>query len=152
LKKQDKYVYPAVFTYEDGYEIAVTFPDLPGCATSGADEPEALAMAKDALGGHLWCLEKDNDEIPIPTRLFNIKLSANEHALLIDVYMPAIRLAQENRSVNRTVTLPAWLNAAALEKGINFSQALQATLMNELGINKSSETKLGQETFSSGGK
>ena len=37
MKLQDKYVYPAIFTYEDGYEIAVTFPDLPGCTTSGVD-------------------------------------------------------------------------------------------------------------------
>ena len=134
MKKQDKYLYPAVFTYEDGYEIAVTFPDLPGCATSGADEADALGMAKDALGGHLWCLEKDGDEIPAPTRLCDLKLEKNEQAALIDIYMPAIRLSQENRSVNRTVTIPAWLNAAALEKGINFSQALQSTLMKDLGI------------------
>jgi len=131
-----KYVYPAIFTYEDGYEIAVTFPDLPGCATSGTDEPEALEMAKDALGGHLWCLEKDGDEIPYPTRLCDVKMAPNERAALVSVYMPAVRLSQENRSVNRTVTLPAWLNAAALEKGVNFSQALQTTLMRELGINQ----------------
>ncbi len=136
MKKHDRYVYPAIFTYEDGYEIAVTFPDLPGCATSGADEPEALEMAKDALGGHLWCLEKDGDDIPFPTRLCDVKLEKSEHAALIDVYMPSVRLSQEARSVNRTVTLPAWLNAAALDKGINFSQALQATLMNELGIGR----------------
>ena len=136
MKKKDKYVYPAIFTYEDGYEIAVTFPDLPGCTSSGADEAEALVMAKDALGGHLWCLEKDGDEIPFPTRLCDVMLESNERAALIDVYMPAVRLSQANRSVNRTVTLPAWLNAAALEKGINFSQALQSTLMNELGISR----------------
>jgi predicted RNase H-like HicB family nuclease len=136
MKKKDKYVYPAIFTYEDGYEIAVIFPDLQGCATSGADDSEALEMARDALGGHLWCLEKDNDEIPIPTRLCNVELGANERAALIDVYMPAVRLSKENRSVNRTVTLPAWLNAAALQKGINFSQALQSTLMREIGIQR----------------
>lgn len=136
MKNQDKYVYPAVFTYENGYEIAVTFPDLPGCATSGKDEPEALKMAKDALGGHLWCLEKDGDDIPTPMHLCDLKVETNEQAVLIDVYMPAVRLAQETRSVNRTVTLPAWLNAAALERGINFSQALQSTLMNELGIGR----------------
>ena len=136
MKKQDKFIYPVVFTYEDGYEIAVTFPDLPGCASSGADEAEALEMAKDALGGHLWCLEKDGDEIPIPSRLCDVKLEANERAALIEVYMPSIRLSQENRSVNRTVTLPAWLNAAATERGVNFSQALQSTLMNELGISR----------------
>lgn len=140
--KKEKYVYPAVFTYEEGNDtdgsdtIAVTFPDLPGCTTSGTDELDAFAMAKEALGGHLWCLEKDGDEIPNPTRLCDVKLDANEQAVLIDVFMPAIRLSQETRSVNRTVTLPAWLNAAALEKGINFSQALQSTLMNELGINR----------------
>jgi predicted RNase H-like HicB family nuclease len=136
VTKKDSYVFPAVFTYEDGYEIAVTFPDLPGCATSGPDEADALKMAKDALGGHLWCLEKDGDGIPAPSHLQDIQLEANEQAALVDVYMPAVRLSQETRSVNRTVTLPAWLNAAALEKGINFSQALQSTLMNELGISR----------------
>ena len=136
MKKQNKFVYPAIFTYEEGFEIAVTFPDLLGCTSSGADEIEALEMAKDALGGHLWCLEKDGDEIPLPSRLCDIKLESNEHAALIEVYMPAVRLSQDTRSVNRTVTLPAWLNAAALEKGINFSQALQSALMNELGIRR----------------
>ena len=44
MKKPDRYVYPAVLTYEDGYEIAVTFPDLPGCATSGETDTEALEV------------------------------------------------------------------------------------------------------------
>ena len=136
MKKQDKYVFPAVFTYEASHEIAVTFPDLPGCATSGATEAEALEMAKEALGGHLWCLEKDSDAIPTPSQLRHVTLDSNEQAVLIDAFMPAVRLSQENRSVNRTVTLPAWLNAAALEKGINFSQALQNTLLNELKLAK----------------
>ena len=48
--------------------------------------------------------------------------------------MPSIRMAQVNRSVNRTVTLPAWLNATALEKGINFSQVLQDALKKELHL------------------
>jgi len=104
MKKQEKYVYPAILTYEEGYEIAVTFPDIPGCSTSGKDESEALAMARDALGGHLWCLEIDGDEIPAPSHLCDVKLETNEYAALIDVYMPAVRLSQENRSVNRTVT------------------------------------------------
>ncbi|MDR1689221.1 MAG: type II toxin-antitoxin system HicB family antitoxin [Clostridiales bacterium] len=133
MKKPDKYVYPAVFTYEDGYEIAVVFPDLE-LATSGKDDSDALTMAKEALGGRLWCMEQDGDDIPAPTRLRDVVLEPGERAALVEVYMPSVRMAQVNRSVNRTVTLPAWLNAAALEKGINFSQALQSTLMNELGI------------------
>ena len=48
--------------------------------------------------------------------------------------MPSIRMAQVNRSVNRTVTLPAWLNAAALERNVNFSQILQDALRKELHL------------------
>ncbi len=127
-KKPISYCFPAVLTYEDGYEIAVTFPDLPGCATCGETEVEALNNAQEALGGHLWSMEENDLPIPAPTPLHNVGHEANECVTLVDVYMPAIRLAEVNRSVNRTVTLPAWLNAAAQAKKINFSQVLQESL------------------------
>ena len=135
MKKPDRYVYPAVLTFEDGYEIAVTFPDLPGCATSGETDAEALLMAKEALGLHLWGMEQDGDEIPEPSSVHYIELEEGEVIALVEVYMPSVRMAQENRSVNRTVTLPAWLNAKALECGVNFSQVLQDALKAELGTN-----------------
>jgi hypothetical protein len=84
----------------------------------------------------LYGRELDGELIPPPSTLAEVQAANNERTALIDVYMPSIRMAQINRSVNRTVTLPAWLNAAALEKGINFSQALQSMLMNELGISR----------------
>ena len=59
---------------------------------------------------------------------------ADTRAVLVDVYMPSIRQAHINRSVNRTVTLPAWLNAAALERNINFSQVLQDALKAQLHL------------------
>ena len=132
MKKPDRYVYPAVLTYEDGYEIAVTFPDLPGCATSGETDTEALMMAKEALGLHLWGMENDGDELPAPSSIRDIELEAGEIVALVEVYMPSVRLSQENRSVNRTVTLPAWLNAQAMERGVNFSQVLQDALRAEI--------------------
>ncbi len=133
MKKPDRYFYPAVFTFEPGREIAVVFPDL-DCATSGENEDDALLSARECLGCVLHGLEEDGEEIPAPTPLTQIKTKENERTVLIDVFMPSIRLAQVNRSVNRTVTLPAWLNAAALEKGINFSQVLQDALKDKLDI------------------
>ena len=130
---KDRYLFPAVLTFEEGYEIAVTFPDLPGCATSGEDEAEAMAMAKEALGLHLWGMENDGDEIPEPSKIKDIALDPGEVVALIEVYMPVVRLSQEKRSVNRTVTLPAWLNAKAMERGINFSQLLQDAIKAEIG-------------------
>lgn len=133
MKKTDRYFYPAIFGYEDGEEISVVFPDL-DCATSGVDEADALLSARELLGCVLFGLEEDGEELPTPSALSDIYPDKNERVVLIDVYMPSVRMAQTNRSVNRTVTLPAWLNAAALERNINFSQVLQDALKNQLHI------------------
>lgn len=127
MKKTDRYVFPAVFTYEPGQEIAVVFPDL-DAATSGTNDNNALLSARELLGCVLYGMEEDGEEIPAPTPLSQVETADNERAVLVDVYMPSIRMAKVNRSVNRTVTLPAWLNAAALERNINFSQVLQDAL------------------------
>lgn len=132
MKKTERYVYPAVFTYEPGQEIAVDFPDLK-CATSGTDDNDALFSARELLGCVLYGLEEDGEEIPPPTPLSAVAVAENERAVLVDVYMPSIRMAKINRSVNRTVTLPAWLNAAALERNLNFSQILQDALKERIG-------------------
>lgn len=133
MKKVERYFYPAVFTYEPNQEIAIVFPDL-NCATSGVDDTDALLSARELLGCVLNGLEEDGEEIPAPTPLSEVETLQNERAVLIDVYMPSVRMAQINRSVNRTVTLPAWLNAAALEKNINFSQVLQDALKSQLHL------------------
>ncbi len=131
MKKVERYFYPAVFTYEDGREIAVVFPDL-GCATSGENDDDALLSARELLGCVLFGLEEDGEEIPAPSALTDVVAQDNERVVLVDVYMPSIRQAEVNRSVSRTVTLPAWLNAAALERNINFSQVLQEALKAQL--------------------
>lgn len=135
MKKPDRYFYPAVFTYEPEQEIAVVFPDL-DVATSGVDDDDAFLSARELLGCALFGLEEDGDNIPSPTPLAEIKLEENERAVLIDVYMPSIRMANINRSVNRTVTLPAWMNAKAMERGVNFSAVLQEALAEKYGIKR----------------
>ncbi len=133
MKKNDKYTYPAIFTYEEGQEIAVTFPDL-GVATSGLTDADALYSARELLGCVLYGLEEDGEEFPDPTPLSLIEVESNENTALVDVYMPTVRLAESNKAVNRTVTLPAWLNALAVDKGVNFSQTMQSALKSQLGI------------------
>lgn len=133
MKKTERYFYPAVFTYEDDKEIAVTFPDL-DAATSGVDEADALTSARELLGIVLFGLEEDKEDIPKPSALKDLELDDNEKAVLVDVYMPSIRNSQVNKSVNRTVTLPAWLNSTAVEHNINFSQLLQDALKQALHL------------------
>lgn len=133
MKKTERYFYPAIFTYADGQEISVVFPDL-DVATSGTNDDDAFLSARELLGCAIYGLEEDGEEIPAPTPLSEVRTQDNERAVLIDVYMPSVRMAQINRSVNRTVTLPAWLNAAALECNINFSQILQDALKKQLHL------------------
>lgn len=133
MKQVERYFYPAVFTYEAGQEIAVEFPDL-DVATSGENDTDALLSARELLGCALCGLEEDGEEIPAPSALTDVQVEENQRAVLVDVYMPSIRLARVNRSVNRTVTLPAWLNAAALERNVNFSQVLQDALRTQLKL------------------
>ena len=132
MKKKDRYVYPAVFTYEEGQNIAIVFPDLE-CASSAENDEEALFTARELLGCVICGLEEDGESIPKPTPLAEVKLAPNERACLIDVFMPVYRLTRVHKSVNRTVTLPAWLNSEALEHKINFSQVLQEALKVQLG-------------------
>lgn len=134
-KLPDRYVFPAVLTYEPGQEISVVFPDLE-LATSGTDDKDALFSAREALGGRLCLMEEDGDPIPEPSPLSAIQTGSNAKAVLVDVFMPSVRMAEVNRSVNRTVTLPAWLNAAALERNVNFSQVLQDALREQLHIDR----------------
>lgn len=90
MEKKDRYFYPAVFSYEEGQEIAVVFPDL-DVATSGVDDDDALISARELLGITLYGMEEDGEDIPEPSPLKNIIPNQNERVVLVDVYMPAIR-------------------------------------------------------------
>lgn len=83
-EQPERYVYPAVFTYYGpGKEIAVDFPDL-GCATSGVDDADALASARELLGGRLALLEELGEEIPAPSPLSAVTVGENQAVVLID--------------------------------------------------------------------
>jgi predicted RNase H-like HicB family nuclease len=124
---QNRYIFPAIFHYADD-GISVTFPDLPGCITCGHTDEEAVKMAEEALGLHLWGMESDDDTIPEPSRGDNISLEPNERIFLVDVWMPQVREEVKPVYVKKTLTIPADLNEAALAANINFSQVLSSEL------------------------
>lgn len=128
---KDMYSYIAVFTFADD-GISIEFPDLPGCLPCAQTSDEAMRNAKKALGLHLYGMEQDGDVIPSPTPISKIHTAENEVAVLVSVYMPAIRDKAQTASVKKTLTLPTWLNDLAENEGINFSQALQSVLKSML--------------------
>ena len=130
---KDRYIYPAVFHYDDD-GISVSFPDLPGCLTFGDTTEEALRMAKDAMGLWLYDTEVCGDPLPAPSDLRGISLEDGEALVLVDVFMPLFRPRVKDRAVKKTLTIPAWLNQAAEQAHVNFSQVLQEALKARLGV------------------
>lgn len=130
----DRYIYVAIFTKEsNAYNIS--FPDLPGCYTYGSTIEEAYNMAKEALELHLYGMEEDGDKIPIPTVAESIKVNDRiSFITLIEAYMPLVRSQILNKAVKKTLTIPKWLNDLADEHNINFSQLLQDSLKDYLGV------------------
>lgn len=126
------YAFPAFFYFdEDG--ISIEFPDMPGCLPCAQTQEEAFRNAKEALGLHLYGMEQDHNPIPEPTPVNQLSPEDGGVVVMVEVFMPAVRERMNNKSVNRTVTLPAWLNAAAQERNINFSQVLQDALKSQIG-------------------
>ncbi|VYT83555.1 HicB family protein [Intestinibacter bartlettii] len=82
--KKDCYVYPAIFTYEDD-GISVEFPDLPGCLTCADTTEEAIKMAKEALGLHLYGIEEENETLPVASNIRDLSLEKNQIPILIDI-------------------------------------------------------------------
>lgn len=132
------YSFPAIFEYdEDG--ISVSFPDLPGVFTCGDDEEEAYGNAKEALGLHLFGMEQDLDPIPVPLKVRELSLEANQAAVIVNVFMPLIRDRVQRATIKKTLTLPKWINDLAEEHKINFSQVLQEALKERLDIRDPNE-------------
>ena len=131
-------VYPACF-FKDDTGYSVVFPDLNYLATNGSNESEAMDMAVDCLAGYLYLLLKDGEKIPPASKVSDISLESVAEELDSDtkgsfVSMVSVDVAEYakkhfEKSVQKTLTIPEWLNLAAQEKKINFSQALQEALL-----------------------
>ncbi len=59
--------YPAEVSRDPDTDYGVSFPDFPGCVTTGPDIAAALRNAEQALGGHIEAMLADGEPIPEPT-------------------------------------------------------------------------------------
>ena len=130
-------IYPACFfKEEDGY--SVIFPDL-NLTTCGNTIEDAMAMAVDCLAGRLRWLKQDGDPIPKPSPMSSVDPIEVSKELeieplesfvnMVSVDVEAYAKEHFDKSVRKTLTIPVWLNNAALEMGVNFSQVLQEALL-----------------------
>ena len=123
-----KGIYAAVFKQE-GDKVYVSFPDLPGCITSGEDMSEAYEMAVDAA--NLWvtsAVEDLHEQVPDATPIEQIECHEGERAMLIQVDTEEYLKKTETKAVRRTVSIPSWMDQIAQKRGISLSKVLQDAL------------------------
>lgn len=128
-----KYIYPAIFA-EDGGFYTVRFPDLDSCYTQGENLNDAYEMAEDVLALTLYNAEEDGIDIPAPSPVSSIRTSEGEFTSLVACDTLEYRKMYDSRAVKKTLTIPAWLNSLAVDRGINFSQVLQDALKTQLHV------------------
>ena len=110
-----KQVYPVIFTQLNDKKdtVLINVPDM-NILTEGFGLPDAIEMARDAIGANGITLQDLGREIPVPSDISDI----------------------DNKTVRRNVTLPNWLNQEAEKSHINVSRVLQEALMVKLGVSR----------------
>lgn len=132
-----KLTYLAVFEpMASGY--SVYFPDLPGCISTGVNFDDAQQQALDALGLHIYGMEKDGEDLPTASKTLQLDPDTTPGNIVshISVFPSIIRNELDNRAVKTNITLPAWLKEIAEERGVNYSKVFQAALIEYLDLEK----------------
>lgn len=127
------YIYPAVFYPEEDGRFSVIFPDLNDLATYGDSLADALYMAQDACGQYLFTSFRDGEKLPEPTPIERVE--KDEDAALVNlvcVNLDEYAKAYDDKAVKKTLSIPAWLNTACENYGINYSKVLRDALIAKL--------------------
>ena len=126
--------YPAIFHYAEEGGFYVTFPDLPECMTQGDDMNEAYEMAVDALGLAITSREESNEIIPRASDPSEIEIDNDSFIMVVEFDILAYKKRTSGKAVKKTLSIPEWLNDAAMDADINFSKVLQDALKKQLKI------------------
>lgn len=139
-----KQVYPVIFTQLDDkkHTVLIEVPDLE-ILTEGFGMPNAIEMARDAIGLKVITMEDQKEKIPNPRMIKEIDALQGTFAQegessvsMVDVDFAEYRRRMDNKTVRRNVTLPNWLNQEAEKAHINVSGVLQEALMLKLGVHR----------------
>lgn len=134
-KASSIYVYPAIFTPESKGKYSIRFPDFENCFTCGDNLEDGMMMAEDALALLIYTnFEEKEQDVPAVSPINKIKLSKNEFVTYIKCDTLKYRRKFGTKSVKKTLSIPEWLNEAAVKENINFSQVLQEALKEKLNV------------------
>lgn len=129
----NKLFYPALFHKAEEGGFWITFPDFPECMTQGDDIQDAYEMASDALGLAIVSRQADKESLPTPSVPYAIPSEPDAFCVVIEFDLLSYQRKHNSRAVKKTLSIPEWLNEAAISMNINFSHVLQDALIQKVG-------------------
>ena len=126
-----KLFYPSIFHKAEEGGFWVSFPDIPECLTEGDDMRQAYEMASDALGLVISDKIKNEESLPVLSQVDEISTD-DGYLVVVEFDLLEYQRKHNNRAVKKTLSIPAWLNEAAIRAGVNFSQVLQEALLEKV--------------------
>ena len=120
-----KFIYPAII-HDDSDGLWAEFPDLEYTSSTGLTLTELITNAQEAMELYILGALEDGQSLPSASLIRNLPITESTYPTLVQT---DIDLGKNSKSIKKTLTIPAWLNERALEKGVNFSQLLQEALV-----------------------
>ncbi|GAB2025826.1 type II toxin-antitoxin system HicB family antitoxin [Lactovum odontotermitis] len=123
--------FPTLISYDADeksvYKYLVFIPDLEGY-TQGESLADAITMARDYIG----TFSLDNP-LPEPG---TVKYTPEHGDIVtfVDIDPAKYKRELDKTPVKKTLTIPSYLNDAAIQEGLNFSQTLSEAIKEKLSL------------------
>ena len=91
--------YLAVLEPEEDGSYSVFFPDLSGCFSYGKDLSEAQRMATEAASLHVYGMECDKEEIPVPSMKLSKEDTEGNIIMPITIHPDLFRIKKDSERV-----------------------------------------------------
>ena len=86
---------------------------------------EAYEMAVDALGLSITSMEESGEKIPEASSPENVKAGMDAFLMVVEFDLMEYRRKHCSRAVKKTLSIPEWLNEAAVKQEINFHRCFR---------------------------
>lgn len=127
------HIYPMVVE-QTPTGVSMYFPDFAGTAVSAPSIVAGIRDAKVLLTHRIEEMLDNGQPVPLPSEIADIELyDATDRILYVEVFVIP---SGEDKTVTKNCTMPKWLRDAGENANLNFSQLLQQSVREALGIEK----------------
>lgn len=94
----------------------------------------AYEMAWDALGLAVVSRIENRESLPPATEPYAITAVSDTFCIIVPFDLIAYQKKHNSKAIKKTLSIPEWLNEAATDMNVNFSQVLQDALIQKLNL------------------